>query len=210
MEDFDLDVKDTKATKSEQKLQERLTQEYVEEVCCKTGLNRADFLLQELGNLSYMQGACEDWPDIRDICRHAFRELLDVIPYKTAYYLVRNVVIFYDKNVIRVERPIPRRKRLAYFLAKLICEMKACKPYMDAFSAEVLDCDPNVESDIVTGLLLERLKSVNALEICGEFFQREILRTDLYVQRKAEKKRLAEEARLYVKMHLLQPEITAA
>ena len=180
------------------KRQKELTEEKIDELTAKNRIDnkeftRADVVLMTLLDSAYMQGACADWPDIRELSRNALLELMRTITGFESYKIVSKVVNFYDRYVINVEHSVGARKRLAFFLSDLIGGMLENETYRKVFMEEHFRHDPKVLEIVVRGTLLDRIATPNALTICGYCFENEIIQTDLYRQRFAEYKLHVEE-----------------
>lgn len=180
------------------KRQKELTEEKIDELTAKNRIDnkefsRADVVLMTLLDSAYMQGACADWPDIRELCRNALLELMRTITGFESYKIVSKVVNFYDRYVINVEHSVEARKRLAFFLSDLIGGMLENETYRKVFMEEHFRHDPKVLEIVVRGTLLDKIATPNSLAICGYCFENEIIQTDLYRQRFAEYKLCVEE-----------------
>lgn len=180
------------------KRQKELTEEKIDELTAKNRIDnkeftRADVVLMTLLDSAYMQGACADWPDIRELSRNALLELMRTITGFESYKIVSKVVNFYDRYVINVEHSVEARKRLAFFLSDLIGGMLENETYRKVFMEEHFRHDPKVLEIVVRGTLLDKIATPNSLAICGYCFENEIIQTDLYRQRFAEYKLCVEE-----------------
>lgn len=148
-------------------------------------------IVTELMRDAQSQGACEDWPDIKGICLNAARLMVQSMPAEDCYDLLRNAVHLYDKEVVcNLYRSVPRTQRLAYFISQVAISMRDNSKFLDWFVVHELDDFSNLEQGTLLGLIIRRIATQDALNVCSRYFRADLLRANRFEQLRMKRKRL--------------------
>lgn len=185
---------DKTATTPKTKTETLLQAASVEAICAEHQQSPDERLTVILGTYRYMQGATQDFAEIREICRRAFAELIAAHVYDTSYEpcynVVKTVVKMYDTEVINMYRQIETKKRLALFIYELTTQMLKIERYRQYITDHYFEGDVSVSASSMRGVVLENIITEDAMEICGDFFRNEILRSRIYRRMMVEQKGL--------------------
>jgi len=149
----------------------------------ETGKGLDHVIVTALMKDAQSQGACEDWPDIKGICLNTARMMTQSSSPEACYELLRNAIHLYDQEIIcNLYRSVPRTKRLAFFISQVAVSLRDDGKFLEWFVSHELGGFANLEPGTMLGLIIRRIATQDALNVCARYFRADLLRAARFEQ----------------------------